>query len=896
MKKLNLLGLVIAAFGFLAAVSAHADLITTNLFADLVVRGGGAFTNTNSITFTTATGYLEVKTGSSLGTAGGVRKSYFKFNVPSGLNTNANLVFSFTLATGSQNQRVQLWGLNQPYTNFNPATIAWNNAQANNLGNSNLLTTGPLTATSLSISNVITTGAAVSRSLTVEGGVNGWGRVLQASNTICLALTGVFDSLYNSGSPVRIATNTATLTFYTLTTGDAPTISSISDMSVGDQYSAAPAATTNFFTISDPNENASNLVLSATSSAETVVSSNSIFFGGSGTNRFLLITNGLVAGSANITVSATDSAGNPAQSLFKITVVQTAPTVSATHTNTLLNTAVSIPLSVTQPGINSSAIAVVATSGNTNLVLNSGIVMSGTGTNRTVTVTPVAGQNGVAPIIFTATSTNIDNILVVTNFISATNRYVVMVLPSTNVVFSDRFDYIISDILGFDPISTDSGDFWFSRAGAGGTKVKVSAGVVQLLSGPNVQSVIAPLKGGPYQPGFGKVLTTTCKLTWFGAPGSPDSGNILALWDESAGSGTSGLRGRLSTTNSGGGFRLQLQNSEGGAVVEHPTDLAVSTTYTVSIKYDVDNAETVMTLDPFGTPVSVTNSDYSGGRPIYDVSLRQGTDTGPVFIDDLQVSIATKATVGPAITSHPSSITNCSGTTNTLAVAATGTERISYDWFKVSDPLTSVGTGTNHTVTVTNGGDYTYYVVVSNYYGVVTSSVATITVSAPPVIGTQPVPQTNNVGGSVTFTVAATGIGLITYQWEHAGTNLPAATNASLTISPLSTNDAGIYQVLVGNACGITPSSTATLTVNTAIPPPTVPVISGISVAGANLLIDFTAGTSDVPGDFTLVGATNVVGPITNVVSAVMSVNGPPGSFRATTAKPVVNTFYRIKR
>ena len=266
MKKLTLLG--IALLGFLTVlVPARADLITTNIFADAVVRGGGAFTNTNSITFTLSTGNLEVKSGSSLGTAGGVRKSYFKFNVPANMNTNANLVFTFTLATGSQNQRIQLWGLNQPYTNFNPALITWTNAQANNVANSNLLTSGGLTATLLSVSNVITTGAAVTRQVTVEGGPNGWGRVLQTSdNTIVLTLTGLFDSLYNSGSPIRIATNSGTLTFHTLTTGGAPSISSITDFSVGDPFSGATTATTNFFTVSDPNESASNLVMSAFSS------------------------------------------------------------------------------------------------------------------------------------------------------------------------------------------------------------------------------------------------------------------------------------------------------------------------------------------------------------------------------------------------------------------------------------------------------------------------------------------------------------------------------------------------------------------------------------------------------------------------------------------------------
>lgn len=890
----SILGL--AVIGLALAPQSRADLITTNVFADAYIRGGGVFTNTNSLTYTLTTGYLEAKSGSTLGTSGSTRKSYFKFNVPPGVNTNANLVFSFTLANG-QTGRVRLWGLDQPYTTFNPATINWTNAQANSLVNSNLLTTGPLTATSLSISNVITQGSGQTRSFTLQGGSNGWGRVLMADNTICLALTGMYDSVYNANSPVRIATNSSQLTLYTITTGNPPSISYINDFSIGDQNSGATVAITNYFTVSDPDESADNLVMSAFSSNEAVVPANSIFFGGSGTNRYFYITNGLVAGSANITITATDTDGNPAQAYFKITVLGTAPTIAAVHTNTPINTAIALPVSVTQPGIDSSLIQLTATSGNTNLVLNTGILVSGSGTNRTVTVTPVAGQDGVAPIILVATSTNTDPVLG-TYFISSTNRYCVMVLPSTNVVFSDRFDYLITDITGFDPISTDSGDFWFSRSGAGGTKVKVSSGVVQLLSGANVQSVIARLKDAPYLSGAGRIFTTTFKVQWTGAPASPASGTVVSLYDETAG-GTSGLRGRLSTTNSAGGFRLRLQNTEGGDQVELPVDLSTGVPYTVRLVHDQDNAQSVLTLDPFGSPTSVTNLDMAADRTIHDISLRQGSDTGPLFIDDLQVAISTKPTVGPSISSDISSVTNCAGTTNTLTIAATGTDRIEYTWFKITDTTNVVaGPGTPNTqnVTVTNGGIYNYYVVVSNLYGVVTGSVASIVVSVPPQIDTDPQSQTNNAGGSATFTVAATGIGPFTYQWQRAGTNLPGATSSSLTVTPLTTNDAAIYQVFVANECGVSPSGTATLTVNGAALPPTIPAITAIGVSGSDLLIDFTGGVADVPGDFTLVGAATVVGPFTNTVAASITVNGPPGLFRATTARPAVNTFYRIKR
>src|SRR5205807_2012333 len=60
-----------------------------------------------------------------------------------------------------------------------------------------------------------------------------------------------------------------------------------------------------------------------------------------------------------------------------------------------------------------------------------------------------------------------------------------------------------------------------------------------------------------------------------------------------------------------------------------------------------------------------------------------------------------------------------------------------------------------------------------------------------PAIVSQPANQTVNVGGSATFTVGASGSPPLSYQWLHQGTNLPAATTSSLTITNVQSSDAG---------------------------------------------------------------------------------------------------------
>jgi hypothetical protein len=77
-------------------------------------------------------------------------------------------------------------------------------------------------------------------------------------------------------------------------------------------------------------------------------------------------------------------------------------------------------------------------------------------------------------------------------------------------------------------------------------------------------------------------------------------------------------------------------------------------------------------------------------------------------------------------------------------------------------------------------------VVVTNSYGSVTSQVATLTVPFPPSVSIQPASQTNLAGTTVSFNIAATGIGPFTYQWQFNGTNFP--NNLITTVAGNGTN------------------------------------------------------------------------------------------------------------
>src|ERR1041385_5568700 len=82
-----------------------------------------------------------------------------------------------------------------------------------------------------------------------------------------------------------------------------------------------------------------------------------------------------------------------------------------------------------------------------------------------------------------------------------------------------------------------------------------------------------------------------------------------------------------------------------------------------------------------------------------------------------------------------------------------------------------------------------------------------------PIILVPPLSQTVSYQGSATFSVVASSLSTMTYQWLKNGTNIAGATASSYTINNAHATDAGVYTVKVTNGGGSVTSSGATLTV-----------------------------------------------------------------------------------
>jgi hypothetical protein len=224
----------------------------------------------------------------------------------------------------------------------------------------------------------------------------------------------------------------------------------------------------------------------------------------------------------------------------------------------------------------------------------------------------------------------------------------------------------------------------------------------------------------------------------------------------------------------------------------------------------------------------------------------------------------------PVITTQPTNQTVEVGKTAIFAVTASGTPPLAYQW---NFNGTNILNATNAILTLTSvqlnqTGDYS--VLVSNPYGSTNGAIAVLAVYAlPPTIIAQPTNQTVAVGGTATFTVAATGTPPLAYQWSFNGTNIANATNATLTLNNVQLNQSGNYSVQVSNPYGTTNSVNALLTVY-GIPPfiAIQPTNKTVIVGNAAVFSVTATGTSPLTYQWSFNG-TNIA----NATNAILTLN-----------------------
>ncbi len=187
-------------------------------------------------------------------------------------------------------------------------------------------------------------------------------------------------------------------------------------------------------------------------------------------------------------------------------------------------------------------------------------------------------------------------------------------------------------------------------------------------------------------------------------------------------------------------------------------------------------------------------------------------------------------------TNHPANATLYEAGNASFSVVAGGYGPLACQWRFNGADLPGETNTTLALVQVATNQAGTYSVLVTNVYGAVASSNATLTVQLP-VITAQPTNQTVFGGDGASFKITANGAAL-SYQWLFNGTNLPGAISNVLTLTLVDTNAAGPYAALVSNPYRTLSTTNATLTV--------VPLTASVSPASQSLFVGDTATLSAV--------------------------------------------------
>ncbi|MGH7951056.1 MAG: LamG-like jellyroll fold domain-containing protein [Limisphaerales bacterium] len=199
---------------------------------------------------------------------------------------------------------------------------------------------------------------------------------------------------------------------------------------------------------------------------------------------------------------------------------------------------------------------------------------------------------------------------------------------------------------------------------------------------------------------------------------------------------------------------------------------------------------------------SGVGAQYAGN--ICEVAFWNGT---ALTLDQVQTLYDASGTP-PQITQQPVSATVNQNGAFTNTVAATGSHPLAYQWYKDNAPIDNQ-TNTSLIFNPVKAGDQgSYYVVVSNNGGSVTSAVVSLTVNSSPTITNQfPVAYTNLItlfaGANPTFSVSAVGAQPIHYQWFTNGVAVAGATNVNYTL-PNAQADFTDYCVVTNVAGSVT--------------------------------------------------------------------------------------------
>jgi uncharacterized repeat protein (TIGR01451 family) len=297
--------------------------------------------------------------------------------------------------------------------------------------------------------------------------------------------------------------------------------------------------------------------------------------------------------------------------------------------------------------------------------------------------------------------------------------------------------------------------------------------------------------------GAGGVISSNALLTVIN-PGGGGSSNILAQWNfnnisitnnpaPTLGSGTSTLFGGATATYASGATTDTNAPNNAWNTATYPAQSTGNKTRGVQFNVSTLGYQNIGIR--WDQKLSPTASKYF---------RLQYTTNGTDYLDYNVITIVNASSSFEA-------------KTNDLSLLAGVNNNPNFGFRVLSEfESTATGSGTAGYVTTSASG---YGAGGTVRYDMMTITGGAIPTATAPAIASQPQSQTAIAGSNVTFSVTATGTAPLSYQWKFNNGGIPGATNSTLVLANVTTNQAGSYSVVVTNGAGSIASSNAVLSV-----------------------------------------------------------------------------------
>lgn len=201
-------------------------------------------------------------------------------------------------------------------------------------------------------------------------------------------------------------------------------------------------------------------------------------------------------------------------------------------------------------------------------------------------------------------------------------------------------------------------------------------------------------------------------------------------------------------------------------------------------------ADATSYTDSSGTAVAGMRYRVSGAIAAYPNALGQPSNV--------------VALVAPGVTKPPASASLVYGQTASLAVTATGTPGLNYQWRYNKQTIPGASAALFEIPDVDGYDAGAYDCVVSNAFGSALSKPATLTIAGVPFARNISGPASAARGSKFTLGIVPGGTPAPTLQWLRNGVAIAGATKTSLTIAAAKDSDAGEYECLLANGYGST--------------------------------------------------------------------------------------------